>query len=85
MSRQCLLTGKRPLLGHNVSHSNIKTRMRQLPNLQWKRLWVPEFNRHLRVRVTTRALRGIAKLGFVKYCASRGISVVAMPAGSEID
>jgi large subunit ribosomal protein L28 len=38
MSRICTITGKRPLVGNRVSHSNAKTKMRQLPNLQYKRL-----------------------------------------------
>ncbi|MSP92073.1 MAG: 50S ribosomal protein L28 [Myxococcales bacterium] len=75
MPRICPLTGKRPLIGNLVSHANNKTRMRQLPNLQWKRLWVPELGQFLRIRLSTRALRSIAKLGFLPYCAKQGILV----------
>jgi len=75
MSRLCPLTGKRPLVGNTVSHSNIKCKMRQLPNLQVKRLWVPEFGGFVRIRASTRALRSIAKLGFVQYCQNNGIAV----------
>lgn len=76
MSRICSITGKGPLYGNRVSHSNIKTKMRQLPNLQYKRLWVPELGQYLRIRVSTRALRSIAKLGFVAFCQKNGIDVV---------
>ncbi len=75
MSRVCSITGKRPLVGHTVSHSNIKSKMRQLPNLQLKRIYVPEFNSVVRIRLSARALRCIAKLGFVKYCEQNGIAV----------
>ena len=76
MARICQLTGKRPLVGNRVSHANNKTKMRQLPNLQYKRLWVPELNEFVRIRLSTRALRGISKLGFVQFCQKNGIEIV---------
>ena len=76
MSRICQLTGKGPLVGNRVSHANNKTKMRQLPNLQYKRLWVPELNEFVRIRLSTRALRGISKLGFVAFCQKNGIEIV---------
>ena len=78
MSRICSITGKRPLVGNRVSHSNAKTKMRQLPNLQLKRLWVPELGQFMRIRLSTRALRCIAKLGFVQYCEKNGINIRQM-------
>lgn len=78
MSRVCEITGKRPLTGNKVSHSNNKTKMRQLPNLQYKRLWVPELNQFVRIRLSTRALRSIAKMGFVAFCQKHGIDVIAV-------
>lgn len=83
MSRICDITGKRPLVGNRVSHSNIKTKMRQLPNLQYKRLWVPELGQFVRVRLSTRALRSIAKMGFIPFCQKNGIDVVAVMAEAE--
>jgi large subunit ribosomal protein L28 len=44
MSKICQVTGKRPLVGNNVSHANNKTKRRSLPNLQWHRFWVPGEN-----------------------------------------
>ena len=76
MSRVCQLTGKRPLVGNRVSHANNKTKMRQLPNLQVKRRWVPELNEFVRVRLSMRALRGISKLGFVTFCKKNDIEIV---------
>lgn len=78
MSRVCEITGKRPLVGNKVSHSNNKTKMRQLPNLQYKRLWVPELNQFVRIRLSTRALRSISKMGFVPFCQKNGIDVISV-------
>ena len=73
MSRRCDLTGKRPNTGNRVSNANNKTKMRQLPNLQSKRIWVPELNRHIRVRVSTRALRSIDKVGVMPFLKKNGL------------
>jgi large subunit ribosomal protein L28 len=63
MSRVCEVTGKRPMVGHNVSHANNKTKRRFLPNLQYRRFWVESENRFVRLRVTNAALRLIDKKG----------------------
>ncbi|MCG5054834.1 MAG: 50S ribosomal protein L28 [Myxococcales bacterium] len=63
MSRVCQVTGKKPATGNKVSHSNRKSRRRWLPNLQWKRFWVPSENRWVRLRVSTTAIREITKRG----------------------
>jgi large subunit ribosomal protein L28 len=63
MSRVCQITGKRPLVGNNVSHANNKTKRRQLPNLQQKRFWLESANRWISLRVTPRAMRTIDKYG----------------------
>ena len=73
MSRRCDLTGKGPLVGNNVSHSHVKTKRRQLPNVQRKRVWVPEVNRFVRLNVSTRTLRTISKLGLAAYCRKNGL------------
>ncbi len=52
MSRRCAITGKGGLAGNNVSHANNKTKRRQLPNLQKKRIFVPELGRMVRVRIS---------------------------------
>ncbi len=63
MSKVCQVTGKRPISGNNVSHANNKTRRRFLPNLQNHRFWVEEENRFVSLRLTTKAMRIIDKLG----------------------
>ena len=61
MSRRCALTGKGPLSGNNVSHAHNKTRRVQRPNVQEKRLYVPELGRMVRLKLSTRALRTVNK------------------------
>jgi large subunit ribosomal protein L28 len=75
MARICTFTGKRPTISNKVSHSNIKTKRRQLPNLQWKKLWWEEGNRFVRVRLTTTALRTIAKVGLGAYAKETGVDL----------
>ena len=76
MSRICDLTGKRPISGHNVSHSNVKTKRRFLPNLHKKRFYVPETDQWVTLKVSSNALRTINKLGvyaYVKKLEKKGI------------
>jgi large subunit ribosomal protein L28 len=63
MSRVCQVTGKKPQTGHNVSHSNIKSKRRFLPNLHRHRFWVESENRWVKLRVSTKGLRIIDKKG----------------------
>lgn len=63
MSRVCQVTGKRPTTGNNVSHANNKTRRRFLPNIQTHRYWVASENRHITLKLSTRGMRTIDKLG----------------------
>ncbi|MCY4573224.1 MAG: 50S ribosomal protein L28 [Gemmatimonadetes bacterium] len=75
MSRKCDITGKRPLSGNNVSHAHNKTRMRQLPNLQTKRIFVPELGKSIRIKVSTSALRSIDKMGLRAFLRKNGLSL----------
>ena len=75
MSRKCKLTGIGPMAGNNVSHANNKTRRVQLPNLQWKRVYIPELDRTVRIRLTTRALRTIDKKGLMAYLRDQGLKL----------
>jgi large subunit ribosomal protein L28 len=63
MARVCQVTGKRPMVGNNVSHANNRTKRRFMPNLQYRRFWIESENRWVRLRVTNVALRTIDKLG----------------------
>lgn len=67
MAQECKLTGKKPMTGHKVSHSNVKTKRRFLPNLQKKRFFVPETGEWVSLNVSTAALRNIDKLGIFEY------------------
>ncbi len=63
MARRCQVTGVGPVSGHNISHAHNRTKRRFLPNLQKKRIWVKELNRFVTVKLTTSALRTLAKNG----------------------
>ncbi|MBK8564395.1 MAG: 50S ribosomal protein L28 [Saprospiraceae bacterium] len=67
MSRVCQLTGKRPVSGNSVSHSNRKTRRRFLPNLFKKRFFIPETGEWIVLKVSNTALRSISKHGISVY------------------
>jgi large subunit ribosomal protein L28 len=66
------ITGKRKLKAQNVSHSNIKTKRWQNVNIQTRRVWVPEFNRYVTLKLTTRDIRTIDKIGVVEYAKRHG-------------
>ena len=57
MSRRCELTGVGPMVGHNVSHSNIKTKRRFLPALKAVRLQSDALGQAFNLRITNAALR----------------------------
>ena len=63
MARVCQVTGKKPMVGNNVSHANNKTKRRFLPNLQNRKFWVESENRWVSMRITNAALRTIDKNG----------------------
>lgn len=63
MARVCQVTGKKPIVGNSVSHSNIKTKRRFLPNLQTKRFFFAEEDRWVTLKVSTEAIRTINKNG----------------------
>jgi len=63
MAKVCQVTGKKPMVGNNVSHANNKTKRRFLPNLQNRRFWVESENRWVSLRLTNAGLRLIDKNG----------------------
>lgn len=67
MARFCDLTGKGPMTGNKVSHSNVKTKRRFLPNLQTKKFFIPELNDWVTLKVSTQAMRTINKKGIYSY------------------
>ena len=72
---KCQLTGKRMLVGNNVSHANNRTKKYQFPNIQKKRIYVPEYDKWVTLRVSTRALRTVTRLGLVKFCKKNDINI----------
>ncbi|MBL7801655.1 MAG: 50S ribosomal protein L28 [Chitinophagales bacterium] len=67
MSNFCELTGKGPMSGNYVSHSNRKTKRRFLPNLRKKRFFIPELDEWVTLKVSTSAIKNIAKKGIYAY------------------
>jgi large subunit ribosomal protein L28 len=75
MARMCEITGKTMMIGHNVSHSNIKTKRRFNVNLQNKKFFIPEEKRWITLKVSTSGLRTIDKKGIyaaVKEARAKG-------------
>tara|TARA_B100000959_G_C14682073_1_gene501044 strand:+ start:210 stop:449 length:240 start_codon:yes stop_codon:yes gene_type:complete len=75
MSKICQITGKRPLVGNNVSKSNIKTKRRQLPNLQVKNIYVPELGKKIKVKLSVSALKSIDKNGLMLYLKKKQLKL----------
>ncbi len=65
MARVCQVTGKKPIVGNKVSHSNIKTKRRFLPNLQKKKFYLAEEDKWITLKLTTDAMRTINKNGLM--------------------
>jgi large subunit ribosomal protein L28 len=63
MARVCQVTGKKPMVGNNVSHANNRTKRRFLPNLQYRRFWIEAEKRWISMRVSNAGLRTIDKKG----------------------
>lgn len=78
MARVCQVTGKRPIVGNTVSHSNIKTKRRFLPNLQTKRFYFVEEDRWVTLKVSSEAIRTINKNGLgtvLKEMKANGVKI----------
>ncbi len=75
MSKKCQITGKKPLVGNHVSHANNRVKRRQYPNLHTKKIYVPELDRYVKLRLSTRALRSINKKGLLPFLKDNGLSL----------
>ena len=76
MSRVCDITKARPNIKNLVSHANNKTKKRQLPNLQERKVWVPELGKNVALRVTTRAMRTLNKQSnILAYLKKNGVKL----------
>ena len=70
MPKVCQVTGKAPMSGNNVSHANNRTRRRFLPNLHTHRFWMESEQRFVKLKVSTKGLRIIDKMGIDKVVAN---------------
>ena len=78
MSRVCQVTGKRPVSGNKVSHSNIKTKRRFLPNLHSKRFYLAEEDKWVSIKLSSTGIRTINKNGLysvVKEMRLKGVKI----------
>ena len=86
MSRECSITGARPSRGHHIhrrglakkkggigTHVTAMTPREFVPNLKDRRLWVPELKRFVRVKLTARALKTVAKNGAFRTLKKAGL------------
>lgn len=69
MSKVCQVTGKKPIVGNSVSHSNIKTKRRFEPNLHYHRFWLESEKRFVRLRISSNGMRTVDKLGIEQVVA----------------
>ncbi len=63
MAQVCVVTGKRPMSGNNVSHANNKTRRKFYPNLHYKRFWAPRRKRWIKLKISTKGMKIMYKRG----------------------
>ena len=75
MARTCNITGKRPLVGSNFSKSHRKTKRKQFPNLQTKKIFVPELGKSIQIKLSTKAMKTIDKYGLLPYLKKQGLTL----------
>ncbi len=75
MSRKCQLTGKKANNAMSVSHSHRRTHRRQEVNLQEKRIWWPQGNRWVKLRLSTTAIKTIDRKGLQAVAKEAGIDL----------
>jgi large subunit ribosomal protein L28 len=75
MAKTCKISGKKPLVGNNVSHSHNKTKRRQYPNLQTKKIYVEQLGKFVRLRISARALKSVTRMGLMPYLKKQGLSL----------
>lgn len=76
MGKTCAITGKQRTFGNNRPFSEKKTRRSWKPNVQTKKIYVPEIGRSVRVQLSARALRTVEKKGgLMPYLRSQGLEL----------
>jgi len=84
MSRRCELTAKGPLVGHTVSHSNIKTKRRFLPNLCNVTFISDALGKNVRLRVSTNAIKSVDHNGGLDACLLKARAANLSPRALEL-
>ncbi|HFL8819474.1 MAG TPA: 50S ribosomal protein L28 [Candidatus Azoamicus sp. OHIO2] len=67
MTKFCYITGKHTICGNNVSHSNRKTKRKFFPNIQKFKIWIPEKNKFVHLKISCKGLKLINKIGANKF------------------
>ncbi len=75
MAKKCVITGKKTRSANNVSHANNKTKRKQKPNIKMKRIFVPSLGKYVRLKVSTKAIKTISKVGIDKLLKKKNISL----------
>ena len=75
MGRKCAISQVSKQFGHRISHAKNATKHCFLGNLQWKRVYIPEEKRFIRLRLSTRMIRTIDKLGLKGALQTYGLSL----------
>jgi len=70
-----VITGKKTMSARNISHAHNVTNRWQAPNLQRKRIYIPELKRFVRLKLSTRAMRTITKKGLLNFLRSEGLTL----------
>ncbi|HYZ52607.1 MAG TPA: 50S ribosomal protein L28 [Streptosporangiaceae bacterium] len=69
MSARCQLTGRKPAFGNTISHSHRRTSRRFDPNIQDRRYWLPSERRYVRLRLSTKGIKTVDRIGIEKAVA----------------
>jgi large subunit ribosomal protein L28 len=72
---KCKLSGRKPMSGNNVSFSQRKTKRVFKPNVQSKKIYVPELGRNVRIQMSARAMRTVDKIGLMPYLKQQGLAL----------
>jgi large subunit ribosomal protein L28 len=75
MSRRCQITGKTSNTANKVSHSHRRTKRAQKANIVRKRLFIPSQNRWVALKLSTAAMRSIAKMGVEEFLKKSGVTL----------
>ena len=75
MARVCQVSGKKGMDGNSISHSHRKTKRVQQPNLIKKRIYIPEEDRTVTLKLSARALRTMNKKGVQAYLKEQNVKI----------